>query len=166
MAISMNLWSVENGALKEIQKSRVNLESQLENWVCTDPMLLNLDVMIVGRQVHTTFGGYIDLLALTREGDLVVIELKRDKTPRDIVAQCLDYASWVCDLGYDDICEIYKQYKEKSLADDFSSFFDDVIPETLNENHQMIIVAASLDESTERIISYLTERHSIRLCLH
>lgn len=163
MTISMNLWSVENGSLKEIQQSRVDLESHLEDWVCADPMLLNLDVMIIGRQVHTTFGGYIDLLAISREGDLVVIELKRDKTPRDIVAQCLDYASWVCDLGYEDICEIYNKYAESNLSDQFSSFFDEPIPETLNENHQMIIVAASLDDSTERIISYLTERHSINI---
>jgi len=163
MAISMNLWSVESGGLREIQKSRIDLESQLEEWVCADPMLLNLDVMIIGRQVHTIFGGYIDLLALTKEGDLVVIELKRNKTPRDIVAQCLDYASWICDLGYDDICEIYKKYKGENLSDDFSSFFEEAIPETLNENHQIVIVAASLDDSTERIINYLTERHSINI---
>ena len=53
MTISMNLWSVENGALHAIQRSRVDLESQLEDWVCADPMLLNLDVMIIGRQVST-----------------------------------------------------------------------------------------------------------------
>jgi hypothetical protein len=163
MTISMNLWSVESGSLKEIQKSRVDLESQLEDWVCADPMLINLDVMVIGRQVHTTFGGYIDLLAITREGDIVVIELKRDKTPRDIVAQCLDYASWVCELGYEDINEIYNKYKSKGLSEEFSSFFDEPIPETLNENHRMVIVAASLDESTERIINYLTEKHSINI---
>jgi hypothetical protein len=53
MTISMNLWSVENGSLKEVQKSRVDLESHLEDLACADPMLLNLDVMVIGRQVHT-----------------------------------------------------------------------------------------------------------------
>ena len=163
MAISMNLWSVDGGSLKEIQRSRVDLETQLEDWVCADPMLLNLDVMIIGRQVHTAFGGYIDLLAITREGNLVVIELKRDKTPRDIVAQCLDYASWVCDLGYEDIKEIFKKHTNKSLHEEFSSFYDETIPETLNESHQIVIVAASLDDSTERIIGYLTEKHAINI---
>ncbi|MCG8093085.1 MAG: hypothetical protein JAZ17_05555 [Candidatus Thiodiazotropha endolucinida] len=163
MAISMNLWSVEGGSPKKIQNSRVDLESYLEDWVCADPMLLNLDVMIIGRQVHTTFCGYIDLIAITREGDLVVIELKRDKTPRDIVAQCLDYASWVCELGYEEIIEIYNKHSNKSLSEEFSSFYDEAIPETLNENHQIVIVAASLDDSTERIIGYLTEKHAINI---
>ncbi|VAW75602.1 hypothetical protein MNBD_GAMMA14-1702 [hydrothermal vent metagenome] len=163
MSISMNLWSVEKGSLIKIQNSRVYLESQLEDWVLDDPMLLNLDVMIVARQVHTTYGGYIDLLAITREGDLVVIELKRDKTPRDIVSQCLDYASWVCDLNYDEICDIYEKYNSKNLTDEFPNFFDEPLPETLNENHQMVIVAASLDDSTERIINYLADNHAINI---
>lgn len=163
MAISMNLWVVENGSLLEINKSRVNLESQLEDWIFADPLILNLDVLFIGRQVRTQYGGYIDLLGITREGDLVVIELKRDKTPRDVVAQCIDYASWVCDLGFDEISDICLQYTNKILSDAFSEYFDDPIPETINENHQMAIVAASLDDSTERIIQYLTEKHSINI---
>ena len=163
MTISMHLWSVENGSLQEIAKSRVDLESQLENWVYENPMLLNLDVLVLGRQIHTVFGGYIDILAINREGELVVIELKRDKTPRDIVAQCLDYASWVCDLGYEEISEIYTKYEEKNLGEEFSSFFDEPLPEILNENHQMIIIASSLDNSTERIITYLAENHSVNI---
>ena len=49
--------------------------------------------MLIGRQVRTSFGGIIDLLAIAPDGSLVLIELKRDKTPREIVAQALDYAS-------------------------------------------------------------------------
>jgi len=42
--------------------------------------LLGVEVLIIGRQVRTAFGGIIDLLGLDREGDLVIVELKRDKT--------------------------------------------------------------------------------------
>ena len=163
MTITMNLWSVDNGELKEILKSRVALEAQLEKWVYNDPSLLNLDILIIGKQVHTAFGGYIDILAINREGDLVVIELKRDKTPRDIVAQCLDYASWVSDLGFEEIGEIFKKYEGKNIAEEFSSYFYESLPETLNEIHQIIVVATSLDDSTERIIDYLTEKHSVNI---
>lgn len=51
--------------------------------------------MLIGRQEDTGFGGRIDLLAIAPDGALVLIELKRDKTPRDVVAQSLDYAGWV-----------------------------------------------------------------------
>jgi len=37
------------------------------------------------------------------------------------------------------------------------------MPDSLNENHQIVIVAASLDDTTERIIQYLAEKHSINI---
>lgn len=49
---------------------------------------------MLDRQVETDYGTFIDILALDGEGVRHVIELKRDKTPRDIVAQALDYGSW------------------------------------------------------------------------
>jgi hypothetical protein len=41
------------------------------------------------------FGGRIDLLAIAPDGALVLIELNRNRTPREVVAQSLDYAGWV-----------------------------------------------------------------------
>jgi RecB family endonuclease NucS len=49
--------------------------------------------MLIGRQQDTGFGGRIDLLAIAPDGALVLIEIKRDRTPREVVAQALDYAS-------------------------------------------------------------------------
>ena len=52
---------------------------------------------MIGREVETDFGGSIDILCIDAEGDLVIVELKRDRTPREVTAQALDYASWVTD---------------------------------------------------------------------
>ena len=47
----------------------------------------------------------------------------------------------------------------RSLAEDFRQRFGQPLDEDeLNQNHQIIIVAASLDDSTERIVAYLSER--------
>jgi hypothetical protein len=48
------------------------------------------------------------------------VELKRDRTPREVVAQALDYASWVERLDAEDIAAIYARFKPgRSLSEDF-----------------------------------------------
>lgn len=71
-------------------------ESILEDWLEANPDGIIEDgrIMIIGRQVVTNLGGFIDLLGLDRQGDVVVVELKWDRTPRDTIAQCLEYASF------------------------------------------------------------------------
>jgi hypothetical protein len=116
--------------------------------------------MLIGRQEDTGFGGRIDLLAITPDGSLVLIELKRARTPREVVAQALDYAGWVEKLRGDEIATIYGRFASgRSLAADFLNRFGQKLDEdSLNQSHQIIIVASSLDDSTERIISYLNDR--------
>ena len=102
-------------------------------------------------------------MAIDRQGDISIIELKRDKTPRDIVAQVLDYASWVRRLSYSELDSIATDYKGKTLASIFSDCFNDAIPENINTNHKMLIVASELDDSTERIVGYLSDEHQVNI---
>ena len=81
--------------------------------------------------MHTSYGGFIDLLAINSEGELIIIELKRSKTPRDIVAQCLDYGTWVHNLNRDEIVDIYNSYKSSDLEKDFSDYFDTPVPDKM-----------------------------------
>jgi hypothetical protein len=69
----------------------------------------------------------------------------------------------VNDLSYEQIVELYEKSTGKSLQDAYQDFFDDPLPESLNENHQIVIVAASLDDATERIIQYLADKHSVNI---
>jgi hypothetical protein len=135
-------------------------EQLLEDMIVAAPRLLSDEWMLIGRQEDTGLGGRIDLLAIAPDASLVLIELKRDRTPREVVAQALDYASWVEKLPAEDIVAVYGRFAPgKSLANDFRSRFgEELDEESLNQSHQIIIVAASLDDSTERIIAYLSER--------
>jgi hypothetical protein len=69
--------------------------------------------MVIGRQVITPHGGRVDLLALDRDGNLVIVELKRDHMSRDIVTQILDYGSWVQSLRAEDIAPIFNDYRKR-----------------------------------------------------
>lgn len=52
------------------------------------------------------------------------MELKKDRTPREVVAQVLDYASWVRSLTYDQVTAIYaKQYPREHFEEAFSERF-------------------------------------------
>ena len=86
MPFTMNLWRIADEQLHEVPVVHLDFEKRLEQWIVDNPSILGLDLLIIGNQVLTEFGGRVDLLALTRDGETVVIELKRDRTPRDIVA--------------------------------------------------------------------------------
>lgn len=163
MSFNMNLWKVENNKLKELPKSRLDNEERLENWIANDSSITGLDLLIIGRQVVTFYGGRIDLLGIDYEGNLVILELKKDKTPRDVVAQALDYASWIKDLNYKQIEAITMKYLKCGLKEAFEEKFQTNIPEEINKNHSIVIVASELDASSERIVHYLSSEYDINI---
>lgn len=156
MTLRMDLWQVDGQRLDELPPKDLDVEERLESWIANDPSILGMDLLIVGQQVITSFQGRIDLLALDREANTVVLELKKGRTPRDVVGQMLDYASWVTDLSYKDVDDICTKYRSQDLATAFESHFGESIPDTVNDDHQLVIVAPQLDDSSERIVLYLS----------
>lgn len=159
MPIRTQIWTV--GAQPAPLKSAILPSEQfLENMIVSAPALLSEDWLLIGRQESTGQGGRIDLLALAPDASLVLIELKRERTPREVVAQALDYAVWVERLQANEIEAIYQRFKPgANLAADFQAHFGAPLDaEALNQNHQIVIVAAELDASSERIVGYLSER--------
>ena len=164
MGFKMGLWQVDCDSLKEIHSSALDTEARLEEWICKEPALLGMDVLIFGQQVQTENRGRIDLLAIDSEGKLIIIELKRDKTPRDIVGQILDYASWARTLDYSKVDSIANGYLKKGIAEAFSEHFGEALPEDeVNGDHRMLIVASEIDDSSQRIVEYLAEEHSVNI---
>lgn len=159
----MMLWKVAGTKLQPIDISTLDQEQRLENWIAADPDILGMELAIIGRQVQTAYGGKIDLLALDSEGNCVALELKRGRTPREVVAQVLDYGSWIKDLGYNDLDQITQRYRQKSLSTIFEECFGAALPDTVNASHNLVVVASELDESSERIIVYLSEEHGVSI---
>ncbi len=106
MPSEIKLWQIEGNTPRPVSQDTLDLESRLEDWIREDVGLVNDGLLIIGQQVSTEHTGEIDLLAIDSDANLVIMELKRDRTPRDIVAQILDYASYVKNLGLSDIQEI------------------------------------------------------------
>jgi hypothetical protein len=158
------LWKIEEGdTLRVCERASLDLEVRIEKWLEQDITILDPDLMVIGRQVETDFSGVIDLLCINDSGDMVIVELKRDKTPREVTAQVLDYASWVADLPSDRITKIADQYlaQRGPLGEAFKQRFGKDLPDSLNENHRMLVVGSQIDSSSERIISYLSNTYGV-----
>jgi hypothetical protein len=159
MPIRTALWKV--GPKPEpISESPLEREQLLEDMIVAAPRILSDEWMFIGRQEDTGYGGRIDLLAIAPDASLVLVELKRDRTAREAVAQALDYASWVEKLRSEEIAAIFGRFApSRSLAADFRQRFGQPLDESvLNQSHQIVLVAASLDAGTERIAAYLSAR--------
>lgn len=159
MPLSQVLWSLDQH--QQLKDSALVSEQELED-------ALNANWLIIGRQVKTKNGKILDLLCIDRDEDLVVIELKKDLTPREVTAQVIEYASYIAELENDEIGQIYHAYSEKYLdgtgslnqayQQRFSAQFDG---DLLNQKVKMVIVAAKMDRGTEHIVHYLRNTYNV-----
>ena len=158
MTSEIGLWRIDGGRALPVRASSLDREQTLEDVLAADPSMLGLGpLLIVGRQVVTPHGTRVDLLALNGDAHVYVIELKRDRSPRDFVAQGLDYAAWAQDLVVDDLELIWQRHgNTTTLAEGFRAAFAADPPDDLNTEHRVVLVATSLDPSSERIVSYLS----------
>ncbi len=156
----IRLWEITSDRkLSEIPARYASLEEWIEDWLADDISVLDPSLLVIGRQVRTSFGGAIDLLCMDGGGNLVVVELKRGQTPRDVTSQALEYSSWVKDLEFDEMTDIAESYSGNAgtLEAAFREKFGAELPGELNQTHRSVIVAESVDASTDRIVKYLAE---------
>lgn len=123
----------------------------LQEWIAKMPTVLGEDLLIIQKE----FDGFsdtherLDLLALDKKGNIVVIENKLDDSGKDVTWQAIKYASYCSSLSRDEILDIYGKYigKNKSEAEQsLLSFFevDDLGDVNINtENTQRIIFVAA-----------------------
>lgn len=152
MPIEVGIWKLGIGSATErVQFSPMKAEGRLEDILDGDISILDQRLLVIGRQVGTAYGKFIDLLAMDADGKLVVIELKRDRTPREVVAQLLDYGSWVRTLEDEDIAAIFDAYLSKYHPNHVGTGLDQAfcerfgvneMPESLNEGHELVVVAS------------------------
>lgn len=155
------IWKMTDRGPVPLEFTTLDLETALEDMVVRDPAMIGLDLLIIGRQIATGFGGYVDTLGLDVEARVHVIELKRDRTPRDVVAQTLDYGSWAAGLTLDEVVALYAEQQDADLEEAFAERFSRPIPDVFNPDQQLTIVAAQLDPTSDRIVEYLAEHFGV-----
>ena len=103
----------------------------LQEWIAKEPSSLGEDLLIIQKE----FDGFadtkerLDLLAIDKSGNLVIIENKLDDSGKDVTWQAIKYASYCSSLSKGDVIEIYQKYLNdqclhESAVDNLSDFFD------------------------------------------
>jgi len=155
----------QDGTFREFVKTAFDLDHQeavLEEWLEANPdgFLDDDKVLIIGRQVTTNLGGFVDLVGLDREGNVVVVELKRDRTPRDTLAQALEYASFAEQLDAEHLEAILQKYTSDegaSLTEHHRRYFelDADTAVAFNKDQRIVIVGQRITPEIRQTARYL-----------
>jgi len=128
----------------------------LQEWVAKHPSCLGEDLLVIQKEFDGFSGTRerLDLLALDKEGRLVIIENKLDDADKDVTWQALKYASYCAYFGNEAICEMYEKYLSKLDSDQsgtaserIADFLgeDDLSEVTLNPSgsQRIVLIAAN-----------------------
>ncbi len=121
------------------------LEPQhIERWIRERPELVGEELKVVTNQFAQFKGSQdrLDVLAIDREGRLVVIEVKRDTSGAYQDLQALRYAAFVSTFRAEQLVDAYRDYVKKSEARDLS-------PAEAREELEKFIGGADLDAIDE-----------------
>ncbi len=120
--------------IKEVTFKEFGLKERkdLQEWIANNPSMLGEELLIIQKE----FDGFnetnerLDLLALDKFGNLVIIENKLDDSGRNVVWQAFKYAGYCSSLKKDDIKNIFQQYLNKNNK---SENAEDLITEFLEK---------------------------------
>ena len=107
---------------KTFGELKIRERKDLQEWLANCPSALGEELLIIQKE----FAGFdetrerLDLLALDKNGSLVIIENKLDDSGRDVVWQALKYVAYCSTLKKSDIEGIFQDYlkKRRDTSDD------------------------------------------------
>lgn len=168
MSLSQVLWSLDKKQM--LPADHLSNEQELEEVLMKNMELLNPNWLVIGRQVHTPNGKFLDLLCIDCDENLIVVELKKELTPREVTAQVIEYASYIAEMDASTLAKIYLDYdskylfKKRTLDEAYHQKFKTDFDEsqiTQDRPVKMVIVATKMDHGTEHIIRYLRSQYSV-----
>ena len=119
----------------------------IQEWIAENPSILGQDLLIISKEFSNfdQIRERLDLLAVAPDGQIVIIELKRDDTGEDTHWQAIKYASYVHGVGTNDIVAMLAEYGNQSFEEarqalvEHTDSDDDL--NRLNENQRIILAS-------------------------
>jgi hypothetical protein len=154
------------GQLIEASRTTLDLEQHLENWLERSPGALAGEPLLwIGRQTSAAVEDqtlFPDLIGIDPDGNLVIVELKKGRAPREVIAQLLVYAAWAHDLSEAQLVALAASYlaahgenAAKSVAECFCETFELEAMPALNQALRLFIVAEDIPPPVARVCRFL-----------
>jgi len=135
----------------DLKSHNIFERQDIEKWVENYPEILDEELLIITTEYDKfdKTNERLDLLALDKEGNLVVIELKRDNSGKNVELQAIKYAAYCSTLTLKDIVKLYRNYlvkNHKSISEDEAKakivdFIENDEFEELSDRPRIIIVS-------------------------
>jgi hypothetical protein len=132
-------------------------EARIQSWADLNPALINdgQPMMSLGREISTQHHHAIDNLFIDGNGVLVVAEMKRGKSPRDLIGQVIDYAAYVTRLGWEDVDRFCRKRQSADLSTAFQKTFGHPLTRSAKPGYRLEIVAEQFDPKAIDAAAYL-----------
>jgi hypothetical protein len=138
----------------------------LQEWIAKTPSCLGEDLLIIQKEFadFADTKERLDLLALDKQGSLVLIENKLDDTGRDVTWQALKYASYCSSLSKESIRSIFQEYLDKSgpgkdakkiLAEFLNAGDYDEIALNKGSTQRIVLIAANFRKEVTSTVLWL-----------
>ena len=144
----------------------------LQEWLVSNPEAFGEELLIIQKE----FDGFndtrerLDILAIDKQGNLVVIENKLDDSGRDVTWQVLKYASFCSSLTKQQIKDIYQEYLEKNgleenAKDNISEFIgvEDFSEVQLNQTQRIILVSGDYRKEVTSTVLWLLTKYNLKI---
>lgn len=168
----MAIYSLNGNILKKVETTTFNTEGILERQHLQAAIKHQIDViapncLVISEEFSEWSGSQrrIDLLAVDKEGNLVVIELKRTETGEHMELQALRYAAMVSTLTFSRATEIYQKYLQSIGSVDVAEnmLLDFLGWEEPQEDNfaldvRIILVSADFSKELTTSVMWLNER--------
>lgn len=163
----MEVYRWEDRKFGKLEPLRFGEERDFEDLLEKDAtVVLGEPLCVISRQPPlSTSKQKIDLLALDRHGNAVIIELKRGKPSRTAITQILEYAAGVAQLSFDDLEKLAYRWCQQqgqeftSLLARHSEFFDyepgDIRKSAFNQQQRLVLISEGVDARVLEVAEYL-----------
>lgn len=155
---------VENKTLKKLSEakySELGLRERfdIQEWIEKVPSVLGEELLVIAKEYELPSRCRLDLLAIDKSANLVVIELKRDDSGSSVDWQAIKYASYCSAFTDEEIYRIFASYSgsdEDTAQEKIEKFIDDE-PERLNQKQRVILASREFHSDVVSAVLWLLE---------